>query len=474
MPGPTTEKGHSVGLATTDGLPFDPSEWTPELTWPLNVQVYDLMRSDAKVKSVYNAVTLPIRRSPWRLDPNDAPQATVDQIAAELGIPVLGSPPGTIARRRRHQIDFNDHVRLACLSLIYGHQAFEIAGEIGDDGRWHLRRLDVRLPPTIQRIHVARTGDLEGIDQYRSGIVGDVGQPINIPASALVFYSHEREGGIWQGRSILRSAFKHYLIKDRLLRVDAMKHERNGLGIPFFKAPPNASPAVLEELNRIAAAWRAGEQSGGAVPAGTEIMLKGVDGSLPDTLASIRYHDEQIGEESLSQFLDLGTSETGSRALGAAFIDFFLLAEQAIADELASTLNTMLIEPWVDWNDGEDIPAPVIVPGDLGADHSITAEALAELVRFAVITADDDLEQFIRSNYRMPPRMPGPRKAPEPAQGIAAPAAAPVAADRGGAPFPDDGVGGGRSTMEGQEVPPGTGRPLRGAHRPGVDRPARS
>jgi hypothetical protein len=48
-------------------------EETPELVWPRSIEVFDRMRrQDAQVGSVLRAVTLPIRRTQWRIDPNGA------------------------------------------------------------------------------------------------------------------------------------------------------------------------------------------------------------------------------------------------------------------------------------------------------------------------------------------------------------------------------------------------------------------
>jgi hypothetical protein len=49
------------------------NETTPELIWPQSVFVFDQMRrTDAQVASVLRAVTLPVRRTPWRIDPAGA------------------------------------------------------------------------------------------------------------------------------------------------------------------------------------------------------------------------------------------------------------------------------------------------------------------------------------------------------------------------------------------------------------------
>jgi hypothetical protein len=52
----------------------------------------------------------------------------------------------------------------------------------------------------------------------------------------LVAYVNDQEGDNWIGRSYLRPLFKHFVRKDRLLRVDAINAERNGPGVPLAYA----------------------------------------------------------------------------------------------------------------------------------------------------------------------------------------------------------------------------------------------
>lgn len=70
VPAPTRE----IGSANPAGeFWYDQNETTPELYWPLSVAVYDKMRrQDSQVKSVLRAVTMPVRRTIWRIEQGDA------------------------------------------------------------------------------------------------------------------------------------------------------------------------------------------------------------------------------------------------------------------------------------------------------------------------------------------------------------------------------------------------------------------
>jgi hypothetical protein len=43
-------------------------------------------------------------------------------------------------------------------------------------------------------------------------------------------------------------------------------------------------------------------------------------------------------------FAKLGTTETGSRALGETLVDFFALAQEAVAKQYADTTNEHVVE----------------------------------------------------------------------------------------------------------------------------------
>ena len=66
----------------------------------------------------------------------------------------------------------------------------------------------------------------------------------------------------------------------------------------------------------------------------------------------------------LAMFINLGTTETGSRALGASFVDVFLQAEQAYADYIAEVITRYLIREWVGYNWG-DVDMPKLVAGQI-------------------------------------------------------------------------------------------------------------
>lgn len=398
----------SLALASWAALTNETFETNPELMWPKSIEVFDKMRrEDAQVGSVLRAVTLPIRSAKWLIDPNGASDEVVQFVATNLGLPVKGQPPAS-PLRTRGRFSWEEHLRLALLELVYGHSFFEQVYRI-EGGRAHLAKLAWRPPRTISDINVARDGGLVSIVQN-----GITSSDVKIPVSRLVAYVNDREGGNWLGQSLLRTAYKNWLLKDRMLRAQALTVERNGLGVPVYTGAPVPDKASLTEREeweasekaaglKLATGFRAGEAAGASIPNGATLALKGVDGKLPDTDAPIRYHDEQIARAVLAHFLNLGT-ETGSWALGSTFANFFTDSLNAVAAHIADVAQQHVVEDLVDLNWGSEAPTPRLTFESIGSEAPATAEAIKALLEAGAITKDSTLEAHMRAAYGLPVR----------------------------------------------------------------------
>lgn len=386
------------------------NETNPELMWPQSNNVFDRMRrEDPQVKSVIRAVTQPILRTEWVIDGAGCRDEVTAHIAADLGLPIKGVP-FTAPRRTKGRFAFKDSLRLAMLMLVYGHSYFEQVYAL-EGGRFHLSKMAWRPPRTISAVNVEKDGGLASIEQYgRSGVA----RAVKIPVNRLVAFVHEREGANWLGESILRAAYKMWILKDRVLRIQALTAERNGLGLPVFTVgtPPSGEgvtfDAVVKWLDdeiqrglKIAKEARSGDAAGVAVGPGSSFDFKGVQGKLPDTDSPIRYYDEQIARGVLAHFLNLGT-ETGSWALGSTFADFFTDSLNAIAQDVAAVYQQHVIEDLVDLNWGSDEPAPRLVPAPIGEQQPVTAEAIRALIDCGALQADEPLEAWLRERIGAP------------------------------------------------------------------------
>jgi hypothetical protein len=399
----------------------DDYEYVPDLVWPNSVRTYDMMRTDSQLAALYRATALAIRKMKWTIDPNDAPDEMVKHFSEDYNLPILGEsskvsqernqpptdlkapakapepPPKPTRLRLKNRFSFNNHLRLAMLAGIYGHYYFEQVGKIGDDGKWHLRKLAERPPRTIQDFRIAEDGGLVSIIQNVSGNNRNPWMLPEIPVDNLVAYVNEQEGANWAGRSWFRDCYKNWLIKDRLIRIDAVNHERAG-GVPYIEAHPGATPAEIEALNKMAQGFRIGDTSGGAVPSGAKLNIaKGTNSSV---IESIKYHDEAMARYFMLMIMQLGQTVTGSRALGNTFVEFWADGLSAIADWIADTFNEHVIEDDVDWNWGPDEEKVPKLAYEV--DPILAVEDLKLMIDSEAIIVDDELEFYIRKEMGLP------------------------------------------------------------------------
>lgn len=404
---PTTELGQILGGTLTPAgmAPWthfvDDDEFVPNLIWPNSVRTYNKMRADAQLGALYKATTLGCMKFKWSIDPNGQDEMA-QKLSEDYNLPILGAKVNN-RRRAKRRFKFKDHMRKAFYAGIYGHYYFEQVGDIKPDGYWHLKKLAERPPKTIDMFRVAEDGGLISIVQNVSnGLVNRQGPQTllglpEIPVDRLVGYVWEQEGANWAGRSWFRDVHKNWVIKDRLMRIDAINHERAG-GVPYIEAHPGASYDEIAKLNEMAQKFRIGDTAGGAVPAGAKFNI--ARGTNSSVVESIKYHDEAMARNWMLMIMQLGMTESGSRALGRTFIDFWGHGLASIADWFMDTFNEHVIEDDIDWNWGEDVDQVPLLTYEY--DPEFVIGDLAAAVSKGIIQMDDELEHYARKEMGLP------------------------------------------------------------------------
>ncbi len=409
-------------LALGDTLEHIPDVMQP---WAATF-TYSQMRRDPQLAAILAAYTLPVRRATWAVDPAGCRPDVAQMVADDLGLPVLGDDTPGAARTRG--VSWQEHLRAALLHLTFGHSAFELLAEIDKDGRARLAGLFERTASTITSIHLDDQGRMLGISQDSRAH----DDPPQIPVDRLVWYVREREGTNWYGTSLLRPAFAAYTLKREALRTLATSSRRFGMGVPTIEWATGVTPTPqqMQAAQQAASAARVGDQSGLALPPGATLVLKGLTGSAPDTLAFCRYLDQQMSRMTLTGFLDLPETTHGSRALGTAFIDLFTLSLSALSDFVGDVATRQVAARIVEWNFGTDEPVPTVRATDVGTKHEFTADAINQLVTAGALQPDPALDAYLRRAFQLPERdvsAPWTPPAPKGVGGRPALPAAPVA-----------------------------------------------
>lgn len=406
-----SEKGYA---RTGKGRLSSLADRTPELRFPHSARVYSQMvREDAQVRSVVAAVTLPIQRTTWRIDPNGAPDEVVRLVSEDLRLPVLGEDGGDPVASSTGRVSWYEHLYWALRCLVYGSAFFEKVYEVRD-GRDRLRKLAPRMPDTLSKVNVADDGGLESIEQVaRPG--SKPGKPPTIGVEHLLAYVHDPMDLDWTGTSMLRSSYKHWRLKDELLRIEAIVLERNGMGVPTYTAG-SADPKELEVGQEIVDDVRAGVDGGVSIPFGAKFDIAGVKGTLVTPRPAIEYHDGQIARAGLAHVLNLD-GKGGSYALAEVQLGIFMQSLQTIAERIATVASKYLVEEMVRFAFGEDFagPFPSITFDPIGSKNDLGPEAISLLINSGAILPDKDLEEEIRRRGGLPTKRPydGPTTPPK-------------------------------------------------------------
>ena len=383
---------------------IDQVEYVPEMRWPTSVTTFDQMRTDSQLAALITAVMHGVTQLRFLISPNGARPELVTEIAQDLNVPIQGKedePMGRMKKRFSHQRFCSQ----AMLAVLYGHMYFEQVGNIVD-GKWRLRKLAPRMPQTIRAINVAEDGGLVSIQQWGTNqILGGqgIGIPPEIPVDRLAAFVFQQEGYSWVGRSMMRDCFKDWVIKDRLMRIEAINHERAG-GVPYANAPQGATVKEIEDLDQLMRQFKIGESSGMALPFGADLNIaKGMNSDIDKT---IKRYNESMARKFMMMVANLaqGGQHVGSYALGDIFDDLWHIAQRAVAQWYCDIVNEHIIEDIVDWNYGEDEELVPKLTWERTREDSLGVADLSLLVERGVIIVDDEIENAVRYKYQLPKR----------------------------------------------------------------------
>ncbi len=449
-----------AGTAITSGFLRDLGEYNGELLGLGAIRTYEKMRrGDAQVRATLAACKLPVQSAKWEVVPKDVRR--VSGSAEENGVrdsgfgirreerdsaafssnpetrnpnPVSSTGAGKNTQAKAKEVaafvkdnlfgglefrtstggwstqNWDEVVRNALLMVDFGCAVHEEVWTVDGD-RVRLRKLASRLPLTFYRWHTEADGEtLLALEQY--GYRGGRFLNVLLPADKMALFTYNREGANFWGIALQRAMYPHWYIKSHLYRIDAIACERNALGVPVWRLPKGFSKEDRDAAFNFVTQLAAHEATGAVEPPGDTsdgFRIVGYQGHLRETMPSIEHHNIMISRAALALFMDLGTTtEHGSRSVGETHGDFFLLALQNLADQVAWEIESTAIRRLVEYNFGEGAPVPHLAVANVQA-RSLEAitEALTKLATAGLVVSESNLRGFLRSELALPDE--GPR-----------------------------------------------------------------
>lgn len=387
---PRGETGQS-GTSAFSGIITE--EYLGTLNGTAGITIYDKMRkSDATVRAILQVITLPIRRANWFVEP--ASQDPADVEAADF---VKHSLFDWMT------ITWDDFLRQALLMLPYGCMLFEKVFDMKEfEGKTYLvwKKLAPRLPKSIQSWQTADHQD--GVQQYLID-----GKVVSIPMEKLVVFVNEKEGDNWWGTSVLRAAYKSWYYKTGFEHIDSVAFERQGLGVPYAKMPTGYSASDEDRAASILQNMRAHDKSYVIIPQEYDVGFLDMKAtSTRDPRNSIAYHNREITKSVLAQFLELGSTNIGSRALSTDQTDLFLQSIEAVANAIKDVMNKYAVQQLVDFNFNVQQYPKLVYNGISRVDADVLSTAYQRFTQSKGIVPSAGDEKYFREMLGLPERDP--------------------------------------------------------------------
>jgi len=368
---------------------LDTDEYLSTLKHPSNIPIYERMgRSDSQIKAILLMLELPLRSTQWFIKSYDGSNEA-KKISQYIEESLFGDYPNGI------QGGFDEFLKNVCTMFQFGHSVFEKVFEVKNNYlKWN--KFAVRPQSTIYEFLYDKVGDIRGITQE---LVGQGFKLVDININKLLIFSHDKQQGNFEGISAIRSAYKHWSIKDFLYKILNVGVERNLVGTPTLKLPENYTQNDFELAKEIVTDLRSSEFGGVTLPNGFDLSMFEGKRTLIDVLPYIEYQDRLISKSILAQFMDLGSSSSGSFALSYDQSQMFLLMLESSAKNICNIINSHAIPELVNHNfDSTLYPKLTFKPLNSGR----LINVLKTLTDGNLVIPDTDLEEWLRDMLDLP------------------------------------------------------------------------
>lgn len=405
-PNAQTEQGSARVVLTRDVTP-DLANRTQA------VRTYDKMcATDATVDVALRAAKVPIQGATYYVQPFSDNQLDID-VAEFVEENLFG---GTTAP---WLITLEEILRMfeygfSVLEPVYEVREWSPNRQMANRRKYTmLRKLAPRPASTIKDFTYDDNGGPVNVIQNAIDASGNT-KEVTIPIDKCIIFTFNKKGGDLFGKSLLRTAYKHWYYKENFYKIDAIQKERHALGVPTMGLPPEATDKDYDTAWELVRNVRANEEAGAVFPINYVFDIKWPTGQPINVLESIEHHDARIMLNVMGQFLLLGLSGSGSRATGGSHVDMFQKSLKFCANLVCDCMNLYLIPRLVAFNFDTGGSFPQLRVRNIGEtkDTQMWASALANLASQNLLTLDFETEQWVREQIDAPFKLGG-KQTPE-------------------------------------------------------------
>ena len=390
-------------------------EQNPQLTGLNWVQeAEEMLRTDPIVRRSWHMLRQTLLSASWRFEAG----IEGDPIAEELAR-FANEAWGFDGYSGQMVLSWEDQLAYLFEFVPLGYRYAEEIYKVGPDSTgktkvWLSHYAD-REPSAHQKWLSRDSQQLDGVIQNTVGITY---QPEPIPANKLLLLTLNKTGSNFEGIGMLRSVWWWWRTKQRVANLMCVGLDRWAVPTPKVVIDRASAEsiglsdgdidAMVNDAEAQAQAFISAEQSylveNPAVKFDTYATAPNLYADGPINI--ITKCDSQIAAAFLSQFADLGNTETGARSVGEIHHQVFRRAAINLCDLVASAVSGVdrrgagTIGRLIRWNYGAVDPSKLPRLTHTGLDTDDLAESLGVLpglVQAGLLTPDDELERAIRA-----------------------------------------------------------------------------
>lgn len=253
---------------------------------------------------------------------------------------------------------------------------------------------------------------LDGIVQWIPGGDGEASGFPMVPADQLLRFTWDQEGANYAGFAPLRPAFGPWKVKSLLQIVDAIRHEREGAGVPRMRLPEKPAEGDAEQAEKILTDMRANAKGYIILPFGFEFAWETTKGISTGIGEAIERCNRDIAFNTGTAWMLLGGAGNGSWALASEQRGQYALSLEKHARFVETGFNFgadgwSVVAHLVRLNYGHRVAVPRLVARNMPTrDWSKILPVVYQLGLAGFLRGDDTTESFIRQVLYMPPADP--------------------------------------------------------------------
>ena len=259
--------------------------------------------------------------------------------------------------------------------------------------------------------------DSQNLDGVLQNTVGTTYTPEPIPANKLLLLTLNKTGSNFEGVGMLRPVWWWWRTKQRTSNLMCIGLDRWAIPTPKVSVDRSQAEsiglsdgdidAMIEDAEAQAQSFLASEQS--YLVENSAVSFSSYETSpylySQGPIDIVKLCDSQIASAFLTQFADLGNTETGARSVGEIHLSVFRRSAINLCDLVASQVSGVdrrgggTIGRLIRWNYGLVDPSKLPKLTHTGLDTDDLAESLGMLpglVQSGLLTPDDELERAIR------------------------------------------------------------------------------